>query len=402
MRFAFPFLIMAILAPAVGLSAQTPVPVRSQAAMDDWLQRHATVPDPLDRLSPGARERFLASLDFGEHGPRGFPVRGLGLELTPDEILALLAVFYEDADGIARMIPASDQKNRETAGRRRGGIDPFERRYNRFFLDTARLRPADDNERAAAFAQAYLAEFPGMDAVQVSELPDEDLQLLLRASLDAGTMSDDASIADTALAAYDEYEKRDLAGSAQTGQVFNLLLASRDFEKAKRFAAAHPRSGLPELPSFEDAAAPAGSPTLWEFSADGRKLERRTVDLAPVQVIVTAGCHFSADAAEDISADPVLGPVFRRHARWLSLAPGREDLDAILTWNRKFPGAKMTPIHDRAEWSIFPRWSMPVFHIVRDGKIVESVVGWPRNPTENREPLIAALKRAGLLSTRKP
>ncbi|MBP3985106.1 hypothetical protein J5837_11890 [Pseudoxanthomonas helianthi] len=402
MRFALPFLILAILAPVAGKPAETALPIRSQVAMDDWLQRHATVPDPLDRLSPGARERFLASLDFGENGLRSFPVSDLGLELTPDETRALPALFYEDADGIARMIPLSDQKNRETAARRRLGIGPFERRYNRFFLDTARLRPADDNAHAAAFTQAYLAEFSGMDAVQVGELHDEDLQLLLRASLDAGTMSDDASIASAALVAYGEYEKRGLAGSAETSQVFNLLLAARDFEKAKRFAAAHPRSGLPELPSFEDAALPAASPTLWEFSADGRKLKRRAIDLAPVQIIVTAGCHFSADAAEDISADPVLGPAFQQHAHWLSLAPGREDLGALLEWNRKFPKARMTPIHDRAEWSIFPAWRMPVFHIVRDGKVVESVVGWPRNPAENREPLISALKRAGLLPTGKP
>lgn len=400
MRFAFPLLILAIFAPVTGLSTEPATPVRSRAAMNEWLQRH-TVPGPLDPLSPGARERFLASLDFGERGLRNFTVSDLSLELTPDEIRSLLALFYEDADRVARLIPPSDRKNREVAAKRHDGISLFERRYNRFFLDTARLQPDDDSRLADAFARAYLTEFSGMDAMQVNALRDQDLQLLLRASLDAGAMSDNTSIANAGLIAYDEYEKRGLAGSVEAGRVFNLLLAARHFGKARRFAAEHPHSDLPKLPSFEDIDTPADSPTLWEFSADGANLKRRVVDLAPAQIIVTAGCHFSADAAEDISSDPVLGPIFQRHARWLSLAPGREDLAALLEWNRKFPKAKMTPIYDRAEWSLFPSWRMPVFHVVRNGKVVESVTGWPRNPAENREPLIAALKRAGLLPARE-
>lgn len=402
MRFAFPFLILALLAPATGLPAETAGLIRSQATLDDWLQRHAAMTDPLDRLSPGARERFLGSLDFGSNGLRNFTATDLGLELTPDEIRSVLALFYADAGSVASMIRPADRKSREIAATRRDGISPFERRYNNFYLETARLRPDNDNEYAAAYAQTFLAKFSETDAKQMHALRDADLQLLLDASLGAGTTSDDPSIADTALMVHQEYERRGLAESAETRRVFNLLLAARRFETAKRFASQHPEANLPDLPSFEDTGAAAGTPTLWEFSANGAGLKRQALDLAPAQIIVTAGCHFSADAAEDISVDPVLGPVFRRHARWLSLAPGREDLDSLQEWNRKFPEAPMTPIYDRAEWSIFPIWRMPVFHIVRDGKIVESVVGWSRNPAGNREPLIAALKRAGLMPARKP
>ena len=129
----------------------------------------------------------------------------------------------------------------------------------------------------------------------------------------------------------------------------------------------------------------------------GRRLTRTAIDLAPTQILVTAGCHFSADAAEDISADPVLGPVFARHAHWLVGAPGVESMDAVRKWNQRFPGAQAEMIHDRGEWSIFPTWSMPKFHIVRDGKVVETVKGWPRSPMSNRQSLIDALRRAGLL-----
>lgn len=44
---------------------------------------------------------------------------------------------------------------------------------------------------------------------------------------------------------------------------------------------------------------------------------------------------------------------------------------------------------------------MPGFFIVRDGKVIEHIVGWPRNPAGNRQPLIDALTRAGLLKGRQ-
>src|SRR3546814_6511867 len=59
-------------------------------------------------------------------------------------------------------------------------------------------------------------------------------------------------------------------------------------------------------------------------------------------------------------------------------------------------------IHDRGEWSIFPTWSVPRFHIVRGGKVIEVVEGWPRSPASSRRLLIDALHRAGLLREPSP
>src|SRR3546814_10826093 len=64
------------------------------------------------------------------------------------------------------------------------------------------------------------------------------------------------------------------------------------------------------------------------MDAEGNRLTRTAIDLEQTQKRVTAGCHFSVDAAEDISADPVLGPVFARHAHWLVSTPGIESIDA--------------------------------------------------------------------------
>ena len=176
-----------------------------------------------------------------------------------------------------------------------------------------------------------------------------------------------------------------------------ILLAGRRFEQARSFTASHPEAGLSALPVFDDPLANDARATVWRMDPGGQRLTRTAIDLAPTQILVTAGCHFSADAAEDISADPMLGPVFARHAHWLVGTPGVESIDAVRDWNMRFPDAQAEMIHDRSEWSIFSTWSMPKFHIVRDGKVIETVKGWPRSPTSNRQPLIDALRRAGLL-----
>src|SRR3546814_12512505 len=129
------------------------------------------------------------------------------------------------------------------------------------------------------------------------------------------------------------------------------------------------------------------------MNSDGNGLSRTAIALQPTQVLVTAGCHFSADAAEDIAADPVLGPGFARHAHWLVSTPGNESIDAARDWNRRFPDAQVEMIHDRGEWSILPTWSMPKFHIVRGGQVIRTVKGCPSSATYHRQPLIDGLRR---------
>lgn len=131
----------------------------------------------------------------------------------------------------------------------------------------------------------------------------------------------------------------------------------------------------------------------------GKAMIRTVFDLAPAQILVIAGCHFSEDAAEDISSDPVLGPVFAAHAQWLMLPPGQENLDAVRRWDSRFPKAQAAMLYSREEWTLLPEtWRMPTFLIVRDGKVIDRITGWPRNPSGNRQPLIDALTRARFLS----
>lgn len=255
----------------------------------------------------------------------------------------------------------------------------------------------DDLAYAADMQREYEANFGDIDDdAHLRAETDADLQLHWQAIGNTAFYSDDQDVADAAARVHAELERRGLADAKAANSLFNVLLKARRFDAAREFAARRPDAGLPAVPQFIDTDT-GGLPSAWRFSADG-KAERIGIDLQPLQIIVAAGCHFSQDAARDIAADPVLGPVFARHARWLSLQPGNENLDALAEWNRTHPQTPMLAIHDRSKWALIPQWSMPTFAIVKDGKLIDSTKGWRSDDLEFRGKLVTLLVRAGLLN----
>lgn len=394
------FVALACACASAGDATRTLLPIRNAQQFAEW-QKHPPASSPLDALSPGARERFLDSLAFGRNGLGGFDPHDLALELDAAQIRDVLALFGDEIAAYAPQIAPADARSHAVAIQRRAGISAVEAAFNRLYLRrNASMRTGEggDLAHAGAVAAAYRGNFPASDAQRLHALSDSDLQLWLRASLDASDMSGARDIGESTLQAWNEYARRGLAADDDVGRLFNLLLATRQFDAAAGFAERHPDARLPAMPEMH-VDQEAAAPRVWEFNADGSEMHSRGIDLRPTQIIVTAGCHFSADAAGDIAVDAVLGPVFREHAHWLSQPPGREPLDALRDWNRKFPDAPMLPILDRAEWAMIPDWRMPTFLVVREGRIIDSASGWDGNDPVYREQLVALLERNGLLAT---
>ena len=261
-----------------------------------------------------------------------------------------------------------------------------------------RSRP-DDLTYAANIRREYEANFSQINgADDLRAASDANLDLYWQAISSTAFYSDDGGVADGAVRVYAELEHRGMADAEATDRVFNVLLKARRFDAARDFAARHTDAKLPAVPQFIDTDT-GDMPSAWQFSADGSKAKRIGIDLNPLQLIVVAGCHFSEDAAREITSDPMLRPVFARHARWVSLQPGGEDLDALAEWNRKYPQAPMVAIHDRSEWALISHWAMPTFAVVKDGKVIDSTRGWSSDGPEFRAQLVALLERARLLKS---
>jgi hypothetical protein len=262
-------------------------------------------------------------------------------------------------------------------------------------LETSRHREPE-NVLGKALAARFRELYPdATDAGVLRASSESSLHLRLADARMATFYHPDANATDAMLAVVAELHRRGAATREDLVKTRNALLAARRFDDALEFGGTYPGAALAPLPRFVDAGdVPRGRPSVWRETAAGR-FDRVGLDLGPAQVLVMAGCHFSGDAAREIAADPVLGPAFRAHATWLGMPPGNEDPADVAEWNRAHPQAPMLTLYDRDEWPMFPQWRMPTFFVMRDGRIIGSVVGW--KPADAREALIAMLREAGLL-----
>jgi len=377
------------------------VPLRSQAALDAWLQQQAGRPTPLDALPEGARQRFLLSLRWGRSGLGGFDPGILADELPQAEIDAILGLF---GDELARHAPRSRLPADQPWTRPEGPMSPLERRYDAFYRAGDPPPGMDRAREAARIAGAFDTQL-GDDyaAGSLAQLDRRHLAMLWHAAARTAYLTSQDRHVLALQAVFEEYLRR--AGGEPSVErlrtMRSALLAARRYEEARRLDSRFP-SLLPPLPEFVRAGAPEGWPShgVWRMSADGTRLVPDVVDPARTRILVTAGCHFSADAAADITADPLLGPVFAANAAWLMLPPGREDIDAVRDWNRRFPGAPALMVYAREGWPMSGDWPMPRFHVVQDGRVVDTVTRWPAGG--QHDAIVAMLQRAGLLPAAAP
>ncbi|MBB5876522.1 hypothetical protein [Xanthomonas sp. 3498] len=365
-------------------------PIRSSAQLETYLRAHAGQRTPLDALTPGARERFLDGLVFGRNGLGGFDTQDLP-QLTREQGRALLALF--GVERYAETLPhwATQPRVSDPAAR----IGDLERRYNRYHRNLDGLRHSERDPWPAL--RSALPEI--FDRAAIAQLDDTALDLLYRAVVATYALRPTAAGLDAQLQVLAQLRRRGQASATQVDAAGNALLLAHRAEDARRVLADGGSADWPRWLRFDDRlGAAAQGPTLWSLDTDGRTLRRQRIDLRPTRILVSAGCHFAADAARAIAADPELGPVFRDHALWLSLPPGSEDMDALRAWNRAQPQTPLHPLYDVEEWRLLPReWRMPTFFLVRDGKVVAQLQGWPAEDGAQRRALKAILQDAGLL-----
>ncbi|MEJ2417377.1 MAG: hypothetical protein P8Y45_10690 [Exilibacterium sp.] len=354
--------------------------------LTQWLRDHPAAMTALDRLSPGARARFLQGVRFHNGVFRGFSTFDLEAELDGPGCKAFLSAF-----GLEEYTPPC--YGGEPEARRRIAAAPSlpSELENRFDTFIAAAHSKSDEGREKVFVRL----FPEAQSAQsIAALGDHDLWLLFRAANYGDTPT--ATHVRILQRVFDTLHARKLATRMDHTYIQRRLLAAHLYADARAFNSVHTEAGLAAIPQIIDDAGPAWTgPTL--LRQDGNNWRREPVDLNKTQVLVLHGCHFSEDAALDIAADPILGPVFAKHARWLSLPPGSGDFDAVSQWNHSHAPQRMEMLYDLDEWTLIDQWIMPTFIVVRDGREVDRFSGWRSGEPEFRQRLIAALRQVGLL-----
>jgi hypothetical protein len=229
-------------------------------------------------------------------------------------------------------------------------------------------------------------------------LSSADLALFLRAAEMAGTYAAEERYARDMTAILDELSRRGDAGNVHYTAAYRMLVAVRDFAGARRLAAKYPAGEFEVLPAVRIDREPAKGPSVWVPGDDPHEVVQRRVDVAAgprIVVVSHPSCHFSRNAMSAIAADDTLGPLFRSHATWIAPQSGTLNLPALQRWNREHRDFAVALVVRQTEWTFVDYWNTPTFYFLKDGAIVQKVIGWPKEG--HREELLAASRKAGML-----
>lgn len=237
------------------------------------------------------------------------------------------------------------------------------------------------------------SRLPDLNNVKKSELID-----LFKAAAKATFYSSDKKYALDMLRIFQALEVFGVPNKAVIAKLYDALLVTRLIDDAKKLGQKYPFAVTEPLPHFRtDRDIPDGSATEWVVSQASRTLTRRVVSLEKgAQVIVLSHpfCHFSRNAHEAITADSGLMKVMQPHTKWLVPQSPGFVFDPIQKWNAQHQDAAMTIAYSRKEWPSIKEWSTPVFYFYKDGALVTSFLGWPKEG--NMSQLKSSLKMIGL------
>ena len=104
------------------------------------------------------------------------------------------------------------------------------------------------------------------------------------------------------------------------------------------------------------------------------------------------GCGFCRNAARELSADEVLGPIMKSRSHWLAAG---SDLLHATEWRASFQDLPLKLVTDRQGWPFEGAWTTPRFYFVRQEKVVRMESGWPRDGSQ-RAALLEGFKDLGL------
>lgn len=400
--------LLALAPPFAALAAPTPddgvtrnatlampaKPITSRAELNAYLRDTPPANSPLNWLTPGARRRFLDSLVYREHGLGGMSLADLRYELTREQAYTLLRLFGAqdyavDLDALTTPRPATHD---DAAG-------TLEAAYDRLL---AAAEHAEGGAQGQAISHSYAAEFaPAQTDARRHALGDRDAEFLFRAAELAFRATGQPGYLADLRRDFAELERRHRVDRPHASDFHDALLVAHRDDEARALLAAYPvveRSPPPSMRSFSRIRN--GQPSLWVVTPGTRKRELVRFRLnirAPAQVIVLAStaCHFSANAARDIEADPLLRDLFREYGQWVAPPGEVTAFDAVREWNEAHPALRLGIAYDDAALPMVERVETPVFYFLDHGTVVDTVVGWP--PGGNLDAIRRGLRKIDLL-----
>ena len=276
--------------------------------------------------------------------------------------------------------------------------DTLKERYSRFdsqikavmFTDIADARKVD--AIAATFQQFHPEP---ITRERIKDLANDDLMLLLRATNDASFYGRDVGYVKQMLIVTEHLIVKKTITADQIKYQYDTFVRVRLFDDAQRWHKRFPTAAKTTLPTLiDDATIKSGEPSEWVIAADARVATRRRVDLNCDWMMVVVShplCGPSGRATKAIYADAALANRLKGRTKWVTPQDSNITIEIFQQLNIDYPDAPVSVVHIANEWPLEKFSSTPIFYFLREGKVVESFSGWPKEG--NFEQLSAALAR---------
>ena len=286
------------------------------------------------------------------------------------------------------------------ACRARTERSPMEQDFEAFYQTEWAARRLPERQRISVLGARYdQMAAPLRKDKNLNMVTADDLEILYHTAKSSTFYTHDRAHVREMASFLNELQGRGLASKTDYVQMYEAFVGARMLTEASALARQHPVPEMEVLPELHEAAGVVpGRPTEWVVNPNERELLLRNVDLSqPAQVVIVSHplCHFSQAAMRDIQADPVLGEVFKAHAKWLAPQDNRIDFDVIQKWNRQHPTEELALAFRREDWPMIDSWATPTFYFLKNGELTAKVEGWPK--AGRRSELLAALRQVGLL-----
>lgn len=247
--------------------------------------------------------------------------------------------------------------------------------------------------RAGMIVGKYRSFYPKIEFASYGAI---ELRVRFDAADVAEFYSHDEVIAAELLAMYKILFNKGLATSDDHDAVIGAQVLSRSFESIADIPSISSVQGALAVPVIESKVM--SEEEKWQIlTVDSRGLTRevREIEGGDAVVIVSSPlCGFSKAASDAIEHDAALTEFFTKYGLWLVPPMRQLHVDRVALWNKLHPTQVMALAYKTKNWPIIDDWSTPIFYFVRNGIVVDKVVGWPKDG-RNTPLLRAAISRFG-------
>jgi hypothetical protein len=247
-------------------------------------------------------------------------------------------------------------------------------------LDQIDTKIVDPKQKLADLEATYQHIQSTVDALTLDGLTDENLDDYFRANNRLAFYSMDPVYVHEMRNALSALARRGPVQRSMREDLLEAYVQARLFNEASAFSYLPLNSDLQKPPAFLGGPNTAAGPRVWDMTADGSTMTSIAVPIdhgLKVLVISSPWCHFSQAAVQAISKDRDLGESMKQRSIWIMPAVRIPDFADIRLWNEKYPGQRMYVVDRQSEWPMISSWATPGFYFLRDGRLLDTVFGWP-------------------------